>query len=144
MEYMQTETRKQCSFCICHIYTYIHVYIYDIYMTPRKRGISSRLQGVRLSFHSFVRVYTFPMGRGSWPIPGSQCAIFSFIALALLYPTVYIHHRSLSSTVTPHPLMCVSSTVCGVFVKATNLMVAQDWHYPSRYYVRLLRGRTIY
>jgi hypothetical protein len=82
----------------------IYRFIFMTYIPPRKRDISSRLQDVRLSFHSFVRVYTFPMGRGSWPIPGSQCAIASFIALASLYPTVYIHRRSLSPTVTPTPL----------------------------------------
>jgi len=47
------------------------------------------------------RVYAFPMVRGVVADPWVTCAIASFIALVSLYPGVYIHHRSLSSTVTP-------------------------------------------
>jgi hypothetical protein len=78
----------------------LHIFL----LTHCKRGISSRLQSVLLSFHSFVRVYPFPMGRWVVADPWVTCAIASFIALASLYPTVYRHHRILSSTDTPTPL----------------------------------------
>jgi hypothetical protein len=122
---MQKETRRRSAvfvFYLLYIYIYTHTHTHTqthLVTFPNHNhqiplilfplaplyiawpiGKKPRLQGV-LSFLPFVRTgcILFRWYGGVVADPWVTWAIASFIALASLYPTVYIHHRSLSSKV---------------------------------------------